>query len=393
MHNKNNSLFPMLVFLTCLNQVSIDIYLPSLPYIANDLQSPIAYTQWSIALFALSAAAAQLIYGPVSDAIGRRKPLLFGLLLFIAASLVCVNAQDIETLLLGRALQGLGVGACSVLSRAIMRDTFSGDEFARYASYMAIAVVGILAVAPMFGGCLQHYFSWHAPFVALFIYAVFIFLCTYFMTAESHPQENRNKLSMKVLLSNFAMFCQHPVFLRYNIISMMGYAAILAWLTAGSVILQEEMGFTVMQYSWVCVLSGACFALGAYLNASYVIRMGAVNMLSFGLCGLTCAGLLMLLSYLLGLMHPMAIIVPAMLMLFSVALIFPNTFSEGIKPFAATAGMASALFESSRILAGFAGSALIASTTLPMGAIVFVSGLIAWLVFFLTREACCQYVV
>ena len=157
---------------SCLAQFAIDIYTPSVPAIALQFHVSLNAVQWSISIYAVGLCLSMLVYGPLSDIIGRRKPLLLGLFLMMVGSLICALSKNIETLIVGRLVQGLGAGAIAVLWRAMMRDLFSGDELAKYSSYLVPVIVGIMAVAPLLGGYFQHYISWRASFVFLLLYAI-----------------------------------------------------------------------------------------------------------------------------------------------------------------------------------------------------------------------------
>jgi DHA1 family bicyclomycin/chloramphenicol resistance-like MFS transporter/DHA1 family 2-module integral membrane pump EmrD-like MFS transporter len=128
-------IFLVIVLSGCLAGISSEIYIPSLPAISDDLKITIDEAQYTIAIFMLGLSISQLIYGPISDVIGRRLPLIIGILIMISGSFICFYTTNITTLLLGRFIQGLGAGAGASLWRAIFRDSFNGAELAKYGGY------------------------------------------------------------------------------------------------------------------------------------------------------------------------------------------------------------------------------------------------------------------
>src|ERR687889_2560075 len=156
----------VLALLTGLGPLSTDMYLPSLPAIARDLHASAAQTQLTLSAFLFGFAAGQLFYGPIADKIGRRPVLLFGLGLFLTATLACTAAPGIATLTIARFCQALGASGPIVLARAMVRDLYEGPRAGRELSRMG-AIMGLVpAFAPILGGVLQGLFGWRANFAA-----------------------------------------------------------------------------------------------------------------------------------------------------------------------------------------------------------------------------------
>ncbi|MCP4473120.1 MAG: multidrug effflux MFS transporter [Gammaproteobacteria bacterium] len=165
------TLFTILLLLGSIGQVAADLYLPSLPAISTSLAVSINSVQWSVSAYMWGFALSQLIYGPLSDGIGRKKPLLFGMSLALLGSIICLSAQSIDWLIIGRFTQGIGAGSGVILTRVIMRDIYSGSQLAKFGSYLSVAGVPIMAGAPLMGGIIEHILGWRANFVLLTLYA------------------------------------------------------------------------------------------------------------------------------------------------------------------------------------------------------------------------------
>ena len=158
--NHSVSFLMIILLVSSLGQVTSDLYLPSLPSMAKGLDVNTNWIQFTIAIYMTGFSLSQLIYGPWSDAIGRRFPLLIGLSINFVGGLICWFSPNIYLLFLGRFIQGLGVGAANSLVRPILRDLFEKEELAIYNSYLAISGVFILSTAPVLGGYIQHYAGW-----------------------------------------------------------------------------------------------------------------------------------------------------------------------------------------------------------------------------------------
>lgn len=195
-----NLLFFIILLTSCLTGISSDIYAPSISTIAADLQSSIDDVQWSMAIFMLGVSISQLIYGPLSDGVGRRFPLIIGLGISIIGSIICYRAPTMTILILGRFIQGIGAGAGASLWRTIFRDCFSGAELAKYGAYLSILIVFIVPAAPTLGGYLQKYFNWRASFLFLILYSMAVLTLVIIFFKETSVHHHKDKLTGRFYL-------------------------------------------------------------------------------------------------------------------------------------------------------------------------------------------------
>lgn len=191
----------ILASLAIFGPLSIDLYLPALPQIGRDLGVDAGMMQWTLSGFLLGFCIGMLIYGPVSDAIGRRPVILFGIALFIVASLACAFARSIELLIALRFLQAFGGGAAAVLGRAIVRDIYPRDAAARILSLVALVTAITPMMAPLVGGQLLYFWDWTAVFWLLAVYGVIAFAITWFAIPEPHPPERRSGLRLSAAMA------------------------------------------------------------------------------------------------------------------------------------------------------------------------------------------------
>lgn len=386
------NIFLITIMVLSLGQITSDLYLPSLPAIAEGLNTSLNLAQFTLSIYVFGFAIAQIIYGPISDSVGRRKPLLIGLLICLLGSIVCFTAQSIQLLLIGRLIQGLGAGATLTLPSAIIRDRFEGNNLAKYSSYAALISVGFLAGAPLLGGYLQEYFGWRASFLFLLLYTIIALLTTFFIISETNVHKSSENLRAAVIKKNLLILFKSPVFIGYCSCSLLIYGALLAWLTDGTVVLQNIVGLSPVAFGWIYILTGIAFAAGALVNSKLVFRLGIQKMLIFGLICVLLSGITMLALKLLGYINTFVIIGPILLLLFGASLVFPNSSAGVFHPFPKIAGTASAVFYSTRVLAGSIFSGILAlmpnHNQLPMAITFILSAVMAIAIFYLTIISC-----
>jgi len=387
MHSKT-IIFIIIVITQALGQAMADIYLPSFPAIAAGLTTTIQKVEFSLTIYALGYGLSQLFYGPLSDGIGRRIPMLSGLSLCVLGSLICFFAPDIYILLLGRLLQGLGAGATLTIGSAMMRDLFEGPTLSKYMSYSGIVFVIFLATAPLIGGYIQDYLGWRPNFALMAICSLLALAAYIFIVPETNKYLKRENLQPQIINKHVMTLVRSPIFIGYTACSLLTYGAILAWVTAGPALLETVIGLTPVEYGWVYAATGASFAIGAFTNSRLVTRYGINRILQAGLVFMFMSGIIMMMFKMMGYINTAVITIPAMMLLFSASLVFPNTSTGVFQPFPQIAGVASALFYSSRLLGGAFFSFLIAlmpHTNQAPIALAFLAGAtLSWIIFYFT---------
>ncbi len=381
-------IFSIIVIIQALGQVLADMYLPSFPAIASAFKTPMQNVELTLTIYAFGYGISQLIYGPISDGYGRRKPMVVGLFLCSLGSLICFVAPNIETLLLGRLCQALGAGATLAVGTAILHDLFLGPTLSKYMSYAGVVFVVSLALAPLLGGYIQTYLGWRAIFALTTMLSILAFIVFIFKIPETNQHLNRENLRYPILKQNIRTLLSSPFFIGYASCSLLTYGAILAWITAGPILLEEVVGLSPIEYGWVYVATSVAFAVGAFSNSKLVSRFDMNMILQSGLVLMLIAGLTMLLFEFMGSINTGVILGPAMLLLFSASLVFPNTSAGLLHPFPHITGIASALFYSTRLLGGAIFSGWIAlmphDTQMPMGFAFIISAVLSWVIFYVT---------
>lgn len=378
-------IFSIVILLACLPQIATDIYTPSLPAIAQAFGINIDVVQWSIAVYVFGAAGSQLIYGPLSEGIGRRTPLLIGLIIFLVGSIICVLSPNIELLITGRFIQGLGAGACAALWRSIFRDTFHGPELSKYASYSTLIVMFILPSAPVLGGYLQHTLGFRSAFVFLTLYCVATLIFLPYLQ-ETNKHHHKNRLKKAFILATFKDTLSHPIFMGYASCALITFTAFFAWVAVGPVLLITHLGVTPVAFGWMsCLIVGCGMGISSVLNSIFVKHFGVATMLRLGWGLSIFSGVLLIMCYILWNMTVITIILPVFIFYTGVFFIWPNIFSAAFEHMGSVAGYAGAIYGCMQMIGGALITAIIAylpdATPLPLGIIYIVGCGSAWLWF------------
>ncbi len=374
--------FTILAFAT-LPQIVADIYVPSLPAIAKSFHSSASAIQLSVAAFMLGYAVSNLFYGPWSDRNGRKTPLLWGLFISLVGSFLCLSSFSPETLIFGRMIQGLGVGACSSIGRTVMRDLLSGNQLAKFGSKMGMISAFVLAIGPTLGGYIQHYFNWRFVFVFLLIYSALTICLVWFCLPETNQYKNPAATKLNIILKNIAILLKSKIFMGYTLCSMVAYSGLIAYMTSAPFLLQVVVGITPVQFGWFTFLSASSLALGSFFNNQMVNKYGIAKMISFGNVLMIIAGIIMWLISQMGIITTASIVIPAIGFSVGAGLTFANAFAGAFQPFPKIAGTVGAFYGCLQVLGASLTSTLVAllheSNQTPLALIFLGLGLLSLL--------------
>lgn len=365
--------------LTTLGPISTDLYLPTLPGLGRDLGVSDSLTQLTMSACMVGLALGQLVAGPLSDRSGRRRPLLAGLTVFAVTSLLCALAPNLWLLVALRLIQGLAGAAGLVISRAMVRDLYSGDRAVRVFSSL-MAVTGLApVVAPLAGGQLARITDWRGTFWVLAGIAVVLLLAAAFLPETLAPEARHRATG---LVASFAVLGRDRVFVGYVLVLALGGSALFTYIGLSSFVLQDQYGIGATTYSLIFAANSVGIVITSNINRVVVRRCGPRRMLATGLtCGLT-GGLIALTASLTGAGLPM--LLPGLFLVVSgVGFSMPNSTALGMERHGERAGAASALLGTLQFLSGALVPPLLSSggaTDLVMAAGVSASYLAATLV-------------
>jgi DHA1 family bicyclomycin/chloramphenicol resistance-like MFS transporter len=273
----------ILGLLAMLMPLSIDMYLPALPVISAQFGVPAGSAQMTLSTYILGFALGQLFYGPMADSLGRKPVILGGTLVFAAAAVACALAQTIDHLIIMRFFHGLAAAAASVVINALMRDIYPKEEFSRMMSFVMLVTTIAPLVAPMAGGAVLVWFSWHVIFWILALAALLASAMIFFFIDETLPVERRQKFHIRTTIGNFASLFRHKRVLSYMLASGFSFAGMFSFLSAGPFVYIELNHVSPQHFGYYFALNIVFLFIMTIINSRFVRRMGALNMFRAGL--------------------------------------------------------------------------------------------------------------
>jgi len=342
--------------------LSIDMYLPALPVIAGQFGVPAGSAQMTLSTYILGFALGQLIYGPMADSIGRKPVILGGTLIFAAAAVACALAQTIEQLITLRFFHGLSAAAASVVINALMRDLYPREEFSRMMSFVMLVTTIAPLLAPMVGGAVMIWFSWHAIFWILAIAALLASAMIAFFIRETLPPERRQPFHLRTTVGNFASLFRHKRVLSYMLASGFSFAGMFSFLSAGPFVYIEVNHVSPQDFGYYFALNIVFLFLMTIINGRFVRRVGALKMFRGGLWIQFTMALWMVVTALLGAGF-WSLVVGVAAFIGCVSLVSSNAMAVILDEFPHMAGTASSLAGTFRFGIGAIVGALLSLST------------------------------
>jgi MFS transporter, DHA1 family, multidrug resistance protein len=361
--------------LSAFGPLSMDMYLPGLPSMARDLSAPAWAAQLTITTSMLGLAGGQLVAGPISDALGRRRPLLAGLAAYMATSLLCAMAPTIWLLLVFRLVQGIAGAAGIVIARAIVRDLHEGVAAARY--FALLMLVGGLApiLAPLIGGELLHVTDWRGIFVVLAGIGAALLLAAWAMLGETLPVAMRHGGGLAATVRVFGGLLRDKPYMGYTLSAGLTFAAMATYISGSPFVLQDIHGVSPQLFSVAFATNAVGIMIASQTSRALVGRYGPRALLGAGVRIAVVGGVGVLVSVLAGL--GLAGLLPSLfVMVSSVGVVLPNAAALALADHPRTAGSASALLGLIQFAAGALAAPLAgvggSHTALPMAIVMAV---------------------
>ncbi|SFE13517.1 MFS transporter, DHA1 family, bicyclomycin/chloramphenicol resistance protein [Actinopolyspora alba] len=361
--------------LTAFGPLTIDMYVPALPELTRELGATSAQGQLTLTAVLLGLAFGQLVAGTLSDSVGRRKPLLVGLGVYFATSVLCALSGDVYALTALRFLQGFGAAAGMVIARASVRDLYSGVEASRFFSSLML-VTGLAPIlAPVIGGQVLNFTTWRGVFVVLASFSVVLFLVTVLALPETKPRRWRQPLRPGSTARIFGGLLSSPSFLGNALAAGLAMAAMFAYISGSSYVLQDIYGLSPQAYSLAFGSNALGLVAGGQINARLVGRIATESQLL--LCALSAAavaGLLLVVTVSAGLPLPF-LLVALFVMISSLGFVMPNTTMLVLAERQEVSGSASALLGVLQFVVGALAAPLVGlggvGSALPMALVMF----------------------
>src|SRR3954471_16800112 len=265
--------------MVAIGPLSIDMYLPGLPEITRSLDASAAAVQLTLTAVVVGLALGQLVAGPLSDRIGRRRPLVVGLLAYSAVSLLCALAPSVGALTALRFLQGLAGGAGIVIGRAVVRDLYSGAAASRLFSSLML-VTGLAPIlAPVIGAQVLKVTAWQGIFVVLAGLALATLTLAAVALPETLPPERRDRGGLAATLATLRGLLGERTFMGYALTAALAFGALFAYISGSSFVLQEVYGLSPQAFSLAFGANGLGLVAGSQINARLVGRFGPALLL------------------------------------------------------------------------------------------------------------------
>jgi DHA1 family bicyclomycin/chloramphenicol resistance-like MFS transporter len=329
--------------LAAIGAVAIDMYIPGFAAIGRDLDATPGTVQLSMTSYFAALAIGQIIYGPVSDALGRRAPTFAGLAIFIAASLAAATAPTISTLIAARFFQGLGAASTAVIPMAIIRDLHTGPEAARLLS-LAMAALSVSPIlAPVFGGFLVEFGSWRLIFVVLIVIGLAVILMVARLLPETLPATQRATLHVATILRTYRALLMDRRFLGPILIAGCGQSVLFVFISASPFLFVTLHGVAPTGFGVIFALHAMCLIGTSQFNPPMLRAWGTRRVIGAGAGLLAISGGAFAALVFGGATALWPLVVTTLLMFTSLSLILAPAFLIAMEPFGETAGAAAAL--------------------------------------------------
>lgn len=354
--------FALVLGLLCaIGPFAIDMYLPAMPSMARALGASAGDIQATLTTFFVGLAFGQLLFGPVSDAIGRKPPIFLGLGLFIVASAVCATTSDVAVLIPARLAQGLGASVGFVVSTAVIRDRYTGAEYARLFA-LCILVLGVSPVlAPLAGSLILQSGSWRWIFWAAAAIAAFAVLLVAAVLPETHHPEHRATGGPLAAFRTYIGILGDRRFMVIALANAMAWGAFFSYLAGSSFVLIDNYGLSPMGFSLVFAMNAIGLVGGSQVAPNLMRKLGPARLILVGSGVLAAAAVILLLAHLTGLAALVVVLAALFVGFTAMSQISTPAMALALADYGKAAGAAAAVLGSLQIAAGALFSGLLAA--------------------------------
>lgn len=370
--------------LTALGPFSIDMYLPGFSGIAKDLHTTVAKVSMSLSSYFIGISAGQLLYGPLLDRFGRKKPLFIGLSVYILASLGCVYVSDIDAFILLRFIQAIGSCAATVASVAMVRDLFPVKDIPKVFSLLMLVLGLSPMLAPTIGGYITEDYGWHTIFLILMFMGIAILTASQIGLPNTYKPDTSISLKPKPIITNFLLVLKEPQFYTYAFTGAIAFSGLFSYVAASPIVFMDIYHVDAKTYGWIFAFMSVSFIGSSQLNSLLLKKFSSEQMIFSSLILQSVISIIFLilsLNNLLGLYETIAML---FLFLGCLGISNPNTAGLTMAPFAKNAGSASALMGAIQLglgaLASFAVGTFVQNSVTPMVIIMTASTITAFIV-------------
>lgn len=370
--------------LTAFGPLSMDMYLPALPGVSDDFHTTASLAQLSITACLAGLALGQLIFGPLSDIVGRKRPLLLTLTAYAAASILCVFSSSIWMFIILRFIQGAAAAAGIVIARASSRDLYTGKDLTKFMALLALVNGAAPILAPIFGGIVLNWVSWRAIFMILAGIGLVMLLAVTLMLPETLPKANRKRGGLLETVKTFGVLLKDKVFMGIALSQAFAVMSMFAYIAGSPFVLQNIYGVSPQQFSVIFAVNGAGIIIAAQLTGKLSAIYDEARLLKWGV-SLSFIGSLLLMVVILYALPLWAMLPALFLVVSSVGIVNTTGFSLGMQRQGHVAGSASAFLG----ILPFGGGGLVSPlvgiagehTAVPLGVVILICSGMALVVY------------
>lgn len=376
--------------LTTLGPFSIDMYLPGFPAIARYLHTSTAQVALSLSSFFIGISAGQLIYGPLLDRFGRKRPLYAGLVIYIMASVGCILVRTIDQLIILRFVEAIGSCAAAVASVAMVRDLFPVKDNAKVFALLMLVVGVSPMIAPAVGGYVTAAFGWQWVFIILAGIALIILVVVFFSLPESYTPDPTFSMKPRNILKNFGAVIIEPQFYTYAVSGAFAFSGLFAYVAASPLVFMDVFKVNGKTYGLIFALLSIGFIGSSQVNSVLLRRFSSQQIIPVALSTQVIVALVFVIGASLHWYNMVATIGMIFLFLCCVGMTNPNAAALSLAPFSRNAGTASSLMGAMQLgigaLASIGVGMFSAYSALPMAGIMAMTSVLALLVFLFGRR-------
>jgi len=324
--------------------LAIDALLPALNHIANDIGiQKTADNQLLITMIFLGLGLGQLLFGPISDSLGRKPIVFLGFAIFIIASFICIYATDLNTMIFGRILQGIGLSAPRTISIAMVRDSYSGDYMARIMSFITVVFILVPIVAPAMGKFVLDHYNWRAIFYIQLFFSIIVSLWFWIRQPETLLQSQRIKFTSRIFADGFKELMKYKRTIGFTIISGFITGSFMVYLSTAQQIFQLQYNLTE---EFPFIFAGLAISVGfaTFLNGTLVLKYGMEKLITIAISAFFIISLIYLVLYYNSPNPSITVLLIFFAsQFFAIGFLFGNLRALAMEPVGHIAGIASAI--------------------------------------------------
>jgi len=384
----------ILGLLTAIGPFSIDMYLPAFPAIAKGLNTDVAQVMLTLSSFFIGISAGQLVYGPLLERFGRKKPLYIGLIIYLFASAGCAFTESVNALIAFRFLQALGSCAGLVTSRAMVRDLFEVKENAKIFSSLMLVVAVSPIIAPTVGGYVTAVLGWRYVFASLMVVDMAVLVAVFFLLPESKKPDPSHSLRPMAVIRNFVSIIVHPQFYIYALTGAVAASGLYAYISGSPHLFIEFFGVNEKQYGWIFAIIAVGIITTSQINTWILRRYSSEKIIPVALMVQSVIGIALAGFAFFNGSEFYSTILLIFLYISCQGFVFPNASALTLAAFGHNAGNASALMGAIQMGIGATASAVVSvlqnGTALPMTGVMAFCSLTALSIFMAGRKITLQ---